>query len=192
MKKLSTLLLIASISLTAVYAQEITIGAKAGLNFATLQPDLSDPATRTSLHLGGMAEISINEMFSIQPELLYSAQGAKDKSDDDEVFKLSYLSLPIMVKYYVMEGLSIEAGPQIGFLLSAEVEDDGETYDLKDDTKGLDFGFSIGAGYKLESGLNFGLRYYLGSDVNDISEDSDQFKNRVFQISVGYFFKGLN
>ncbi|RZJ55928.1 MAG: PorT family protein, partial [Flavobacterium sp.] len=33
---------------------------------------------------------------------------------------LSYLNVPIMAKYYVIEKLSLEAGPQIGFLLSAK------------------------------------------------------------------------
>ncbi|MGI9550310.1 MAG: porin family protein [Aurantibacter sp.] len=191
MKELFTLLLITTVAFAPLNAQDITIGAKAGLNFATLQPDLNDPKSRTSFHLGGMAEIPINEMFSVQPELLYSSQGVKDESDDDEVVRLNYISLPVLAKYYVIEALSIEAGPQFGFLISAEVEDNGETIDIKDDTKSVDVGFAIGAGYKLESGLNFGIRYFLGSDINDIGEDPEKFKNRVFQISVGYFFTSL-
>ena len=190
MKKLHSLLVLVSLSVAATNAQDIQIGAKAGLNLGTLT-DYSDAGSRVSLHLGGMAEIPIKEKFSIQPELLYSAQGVTDKDDDDEVVKLSYLTIPVMAKYYVYETLSIEAGPQFGFLLSAEAEDDGETFDLKDDTKSLDFGIAIGAGYKLENGVNFGIRYYMGSNINDIDEDPDKHKNRVFQISVGYFFKTL-
>lgn len=188
MKKLIVFAAIVIISLTTIGAQDITIGAKAGLNLATLQPELTD--TRTSFHLGGMAEIPLTDVFSIQPELLYSAQGAKDQNDTDnnEIFKVDYLTLPVLAKYYVVDGLSIEAGPQFGFLLSAEVEDNGETSDLKDDTKGIDIGLAVGLGYKLENGLNFDLRYYLGSDINDIGEDPEEFKNRVFQISIGYFF----
>ena len=173
---------------SAGHAQKIHIGAKAGLNMSTIQPDLTDPATRTSFHLGGVIEIPITNDFSIQPELLYSSQGVKDKSDDDEVIRLNYLSLPVLAKYYVWEALSIEAGPQFGILLSAKREDDGETVDLKDRSKATDIGFSLGLGYKLESGLNFGARYYFGSDINDIDEDPSKIKNRVFQISVGYFF----
>ena len=191
MKKLLALILLTSLAFAPINAQDINFGAKAGINLSTLQPDLPDPAARTSIHLGGMAEISINEMFSIQPELLYSAQGVKDESDDNEFVRLSYLTLPVLAKYYLLEGLSVEAGPQFGFLLSAEFEDNGETTDLKDDVKPVDVGFALGAGYKLESGLNFGIRYYLGSDINNIGEDPDKFKNRVFQISVGYFFKVL-
>lgn len=172
---------------TSAHAQGVHIGAKAGLNFATI-PDLNDPTTRTSFHLGALAEFSISEAFSIQPELLYSSQGAKDASDDDEQIKLNYLTLPIMAKYYVWEGLSLEAGPQIGLLLSAEREDDGETEDLKDISKSTDIGLALGVGYKLPGGLHFGARYYFGSDINDIEEDSGKVKNSVFQLSVGYFF----
>jgi len=192
MKKLLIVLLITSYGFNTASAQDIQIGAKAGLNLATLQPDLPDPATRTSLHLGGMAEIPINDALSFQPELLYSVQGVKDESDDDEIVKLSYLNIPLMAKYYLMEGLSVEAGLQIGLLLSAELEDDGESDDIKDALKSTDFGVAFGAGYKLENGVNFGLRYILGSDINDeIGDGGEQLKNRVFQISVGYFFNSL-
>ena len=188
MKKLFALFLITSLALAPIKAQDISFGAKAGVNFATLQPDLPDPESKTGFHIGGVAEIAISDVFSVQPELLYSAQGVHDESDDNEEVRLNYLTLPIMAKYYIIEGLSIEAGPQIGFLLLAEFEDNGETEDLKDDTKGVDFGLAFGAGYKLPQGINFAIRYYLGADVNDISTDPDEFKNRVFQISVGYFF----
>ena len=188
MKKLMVLLAIGTLGFAPINAQDIKFGAKAGVNFATLQPELTD--SRTSFHLGGMAEIMLSDVFSIQPELLYSAQGAKDQNDTDnnEIFKVDYIIVPVMAKYFVLDGLSIEAGPQLGFLLSAEQEDNGETDDLKDITKSTDIGFAIGASYKFENGLNLGARYYLGSDVNDISEDPEEFKNRVFQISIGYFF----
>ncbi|MCG2461508.1 PorT family protein [Flavobacteriaceae bacterium F89] len=188
MKKMLFSTVFTIMGLAALTAQDIKIGANGGVNLSTLQPDLTDPATRTSFHLGGMVEIPLVDALYLQPELLYSSQGVKDKSDDDEVIKLDYLSLPVMVKYYVWDALSVEVGPQFGILLSAKREDNGETEDIKDITKSTDIGFALGLGYKLNNGLNFGARFYLGSDVNDIEEDSDKIKNRVFQISVGYFF----
>lgn len=188
MKKLFVSTAMAVMNLAMINAQEINFGAKAGINLATLRPELTE--SRTSFHLGGMAEITIADDFAIQPELLYSAQGAKDQNDSDnnETFKVDYLTLPVLAKYYLIEGLSVEGGPQIGFLLSSKQEDNGETDDLKDITKSIDIGFSLGAAYKLDNGLQIGARYYFGSDVNDIDEDPDEFKNNVFQFSIGYWF----
>jgi hypothetical protein len=94
----------------------INFGAKAGLNLATLTGDVQGEETKTGFHIGGMAEISLNDKFSVQPELLFSTQGTDSEFGDDGI-NLSYINLPVMAKYYVTEGLSIEAGPQIGFLV---------------------------------------------------------------------------
>lgn len=216
MKKLFTIAAVAVFGFTTVNAQDINFGAKAGVNFATVTGDETDGIeSKTGFHVGVVAEIMISDKFSFQPELMYSSQGAKDsysESENIEGFtysyseeakrKLDYITLPLMAKYYVSEGLSIEAGPQVGFLISSEAENEftetingvtesgSETQDLKDFTSGIDFGVNFGLGYKLDNGLNFGARYNLGlSNIND-GEGSDDFKNQnaVFQLSVGFFF----
>ncbi len=196
-------------ALTAVNAQDITFGAKVGVNLANADAGDFDTDAVTSFHIGVTAELPISDKFSVQPELLYSIQGASltETITEDKyeyLYKLNFINLPIMAKYYVTQGLSLEAGPQIGFLVKAEVETDftdsddssnnvSITTDSKDYYKSIDFGFNIGAGYKLESGLNFTLRYNLGlsnlsdTDHEDVSDDSE-WKNRVLQLSVGYTF----
>ena len=156
----------------------------------------------TAIYFGVYAEIPVSETFSIQPELLYSKQGGtQDGSlvfqeanvNYESTFNLSYLTVPIMAKFYVAKGLSLEAGPQIGFLLKSEVDIEvnnalfasSTTEDVKDFTKSNDFAFNIGAGYQLNSGLNFNLRYNIG--LTDAYEDIDA-KNSVFQVGVGYTF----
>ncbi len=198
MKKSLIIIAIVLFGFTNVNAQDVNFGAKAGVNFASITGDETDDLDmRTSLHVGVVAEIVISDKFSFQPELLYSAQGAKYKeTGDEETYKLDYLNLPLMAKFYVGEGFSLEAGPQIGFLLSAEVdwEEDGDSgsVDIKDEVKGIDFGINFGVGYKTESGLNFGARYNLGladlSDSEMLEADSFKWHNGVIQVSVGYFF----
>ena len=184
MKKLFTITM-ALVAFT-ISAQNVTFGAKAGLNFASMVGDDAEGLDgRTSFHLGATAEIEISESFSIQPELLYSGQGFT--ADGDVTGKVDYINLPVMAKFYVADGFSIEAGPQIGFLASAKYEVDGDSTDIKDALKSTDFALNLGAGYKLDSGLNFGLRYSIGlTDVPD--GDSDGFKHSVVQLSVGYNF----
>jgi len=202
MKKIFIISAIALFGLTAVNAQEVEFGIKGGINLATITgDDFVNFDNRTCFHFGAVVEIGISENFSFQPELLYSCQGS-DYGVDDTSFvdtkaalfngtiKVDYLNVPLMAKYYVSEGLSLEAGPQLGFLISATDEFEGEEEDIKDFVKGIDFGVNFGLGYKLDGGLNFGARYNLGlSNANDDEDLSDiTFKNGVFQFSLGYFF----
>jgi len=110
MKKIMIIAVVAFLSTTAVKAQTISLGAKAGVNFASLSgDDVEDLDARTSFHLGLMAEARFSDKFAIQPEILYSSQGAKV---DDMTLKLDYLTIPVMLKYYVTNEISLEAGPQ--------------------------------------------------------------------------------
>ena len=190
MKKLMLLAAVAVFGLSSVDAQEVKFGAKAGVNFASIGGDETDgQKSRTAFHVGGVAEIGISDKFFVQPELLYSSVGTKFDEGDGE-FKLDYISIPVMAKYMVADGFALEAGPQFSLLMSAKAEGGGESVDVKDFVKGLDLGVGVGASYRMETGLNFGLRYALGlSNIND-GEGSDDFKNQnnVFQFSVGYFF----
>jgi len=187
MKKLILIAIAVIFSLTSVQAQDVNFGAKAGINFTSLNGDDDDLDGKTSFHIGAVAEIPVSDVFSVQPELVFSNQGAKD---GDIKFNVSYLNLPIMAKYYVGEGISIEGGPQIGFLMDAKVKDDDTSVDVKDETKGIDFGLGIGAGYKADSGLNFAIRYNFGlSNIVDEDDAGDfELKNGVVQVSVGFFF----
>ena len=189
---------------------DFRFGAKAGLNLATLAGDTEGAKSRTSFHFGAVAEIMIKEDLAIQPELLYSAQGAKL---DDSTLAFDYLNVPIMAKYFVKEEFTLEAGPQFGYLLSAKLKDDSSangggntvspdttsqrsaaaveeaTVDVKDDLMSFDFGFNIGASYILENGINLSLRYYIGlANANNFEGGDAKFKNSVLQFSVGYFF----
>lgn len=183
MKKILLLAVVTVLGFTNVNAQEIKFGAKGGLNFASVSGDNTEGIdVVTSLNFGVLSEIPVSDKFSFQPELMYSGQGY---SFNENTIALSYLNLPLMGKYYIAKGLSVEAGPQIGFLLSAK----NEETDVKDSFNSFDFGVNFGLGYKLDNGLNFGARYNLGlTDINNLDNSSFKNKNGVFQLSVGYFF----
>ncbi len=219
MKKLLLIVGVAIFTLSA-QSQELRFGVKGGVNLASLGgDDTGDLKGRTGFHVGGLVEIQISDKFSVQPELLYSAQGAEmEFSESFDEFgmnfsmeaksklKLDYINVPIMAKYYVIEGLAIEAGPQIGFLMSAKQKTDvsisgnipeefldmfdfEETdEDVKDQLNTLDFALGLGASYRLDMGVFFGARYSLG--LSNIYKEADDVKNQnnVFQVSVGYTF----
>ena len=215
MKK--TIFLLVSLFTIVSNAQDINYGAKLGLNISSFSGDVSDSKALIGFHLGGFAEIKINDKFSVQPELLFSTQGEKfEYSESDVDFgsyseegktKLNYLNVPVLAKYYVAEKFAILAGPQIGILMSAK-EDisitetfDGETdsfsesIDAKDFYKSLALSFNIGASYSFTDKIFVDARYNLGlssiaKDFTDEFGDSSSFKikNNVIQFSVGYKF----
>lgn len=211
MKKLFLAAIIAVFSLGVINAQGVKFGAKGGLNIAMLSgKSVEDGKALPAFHVGAVAELGLSEKFAIQPELVYSLQGGQRDGEVEALgvvgksnakFKYSYLNIPVMAKYFVTEGLSLEFGPQIGFLMSAKLDTEltfaGETQSndqsIKDDTKSIDFGLGLGAGYRLENGLSFGARYNLGlsnmadTDNNEV-DNNTEYKNGVFQFSVGYFF----
>ncbi|QLE00464.1 PorT family protein [Galbibacter sp. BG1] len=190
MKKLFLTALALTAFAISANAQDFKIGAKAGLNIAHLRGDDAEEfGSRTSFVAGAVAQFPISEKFSFQPELLYSAQGAKE---GNETLKFDYLNVPLMGKYYVADGFSIQAGPQVGFLLSAKAKgEEGDVsaeIDVKDELKNLDFGLNFGLGYEFQNGLFIDGRYNLG--LSNIVEDDDveEVYNGVFQFTLGYFF----
>ncbi|OXA71116.1 hypothetical protein B0A67_12660 [Flavobacterium aquidurense] len=142
-------------------AQQTRFGVKGGLNISTVVGgDVDDTKSLVGFHVGGFAEIKVFDKFFIQPELLYSAQGTKVDGPlgGDADLKLNYLNIPVLAKYYIVDKFSVEAGPQLGILLSAKAE--GQ--DIKDYTRSVDLGFNIGAGYNFTDNLSVGLRYTIG------------------------------
>ncbi|MHC0445362.1 porin family protein [Flavobacterium sp. 3-218] len=190
--------------------QKVKLGIKAGLNMANLSVDESElnSSDKTGFTAGLMVEIPLAKKFSVQPELLYSQQGSKFSYSDAEVsnsnfkstIKLSYLNIPVMLKYYVTKGLSVQAGPQIGILLKSNNEyqdnflgyDNKESMNLKEYSSGIDTSVNFGLGYQFRDKFYADARYNLS--YSNVFKESDvsyfinsDMKNRVFQITIGYF-----
>ncbi|WP_196893215.1 porin family protein [Aureivirga marina] len=181
-------------------AQEVEFGAKAGINFSNASGDIKNNSAKLGFYVGGLADIKISDKFSIQPELVYSLEGynletltvdGASITTEDKPLNLSYLNVAGMAKYYITDGLNVEAGPQIGFLLGASFDGESEIsgVEIKDGYKSINFGLNFGAGYELESGLGFNARYALG--LSSIAEDVDgeSFSEKTATFSIGVFYK---
>ena len=211
MKKLLLFAVVAVFGITQTNAQEMSFGVKAGVNLANVGGDVDeDTDMKLGMHIGGFAEFMLSEKFAIQPELLFSMKGYKSEYSEAEMgvsvnyenkVNLNYIDIPIMAKYYIVEGFDVHAGPQIGFLMSAKGKSKasatvmGQHYseeteeDLKDFMNTIDFGLGFGVGYKLDMGVFFNARYNLGlSNIFDVDTDDFSVQNNVIQISAGYAF----
>ncbi|WJS94052.1 PorT family protein [Flavobacterium johnsoniae] len=215
MKK-SKLIICALLMCAGAMAQteKVKLGVKAGLNISSLTFDENElkSSDKTGFTAGLMAEIPLAKSFSVQPELLFSQQGMKLSYSDPEVqnshykstIALNYLNIPIMLKYYVAKGFSLQAGPQVGILLKANNKyqdnflgyDNHDKIDLKDYSNGVDASVNFGLGYQFQNKFYADVRYNMS--YNDVFKDAtsntnyiikSDMKNRIFQVTVGYFFK---
>lgn len=172
---------------------DITVGPKVGFNVSNISN--SDANSKFSFHLGGFAEFKMNDFFAIQPELLYSRQGASDKIEGVKYkLRVNYLNIPVLAKLYVLDELSVDLGPEFAFALNAKEKAKAggtTTKNTIDDVNTFVVNFAIGLSYNWED-IMFSARYNLGlSNVFDKDYAGGNNKNHVFQLSVGYRFGGL-
>ncbi|WP_108804390.1 porin family protein [Aquimarina sp. Aq107] len=199
MKRNVFILIVIIFSFISVNAQKISdedplyarAGFKGGVNYSSILGDADDTSGRVRIHLGALVEYPISSTFYIQGELLYSAQGYKaEVAGQEQKISLNYISLPIVTKFYVTEKISLETGPQFSILTTVGNDDVADNDPFFDAFNDFDFSWAVGAGYKLESGLFFQLRYNLGlTNINDTGVIDITNRNSVAQLSVGYLFK---
>ena len=212
MKKLIVLTGVLLLAYTSGQAQSdsksVELGAKAGVNLSTISgDDFDDVDSRTSFNIGLVAEIPISERFSFQPEVFYSGQGFDIlERNQDNIFdtnenieyQLDYIQVPLLLKAYLIKGLSVEAGPQFGFKVheefDAEPNSDGGDLEINSDdsyVKDFETSLAFGTSYKFDSGFFLSARYTMGLTnifkEDTLFEDVDG-KNEVLQFGLGLMF----
>ena len=191
MKKI--IFLAAAIVISTAAFSQTSFGLKGGLNLATLTNSDDEAKMKPSIYAGGFLEYRLNFIVSISPELYYSRQGFHAKESDVNMdFRFNYINLPVLVKLYVADGLSLDLGPQVGYLLNSKVwgkfDGVGVTLDANDffDLNSVDVSFAMGLTYNLGNCFLQG-RYNLG--LTDVAKDDpDHSKNSVIQFGIGYRF----
>ncbi len=193
--------MVAVFATTQLFAQKkVSPGIRAGVNVATLSNINAD--FKTDFYAGGILSLNLGQRYTLQPELIYTRQGAGNVTffDDEsgeprgqENVTIQYLSLGAINKFYFVDGFHGLIGPS----LDMKIGKNFPRVDFDDDDYGgMDLGISIGLGYTLPIGLTvegrfktgmldaFNNDYFLGlfDDPDDIS------LNRVFQLGVSYSF----
>ncbi len=185
------------------YAQrKISPGIRAGVNVATLSN--IDADFKTDFYAGGILSLNLGRRYTLQPELIYTRQGANNvtfidyDANNNEVTRredvtIQYLSLGAINKFYFVEGFHGLLGPSIDMKIGKNFP----RIDFDDDDYGgVDLALSLGLGYTLPMGLTFEGRFKTGvlDAFNNnyflgIFDDPDRISlNRVFQIGLSYSF----
>jgi hypothetical protein len=169
-------------SLHTINAQ-VSAGIKGGVNFATLSGFNGD--SRVAAHAGVFLNHTFNNNWSFQPELIYSGEGQRYFSDGFErTIALEYVQIPLMIQYFPMEKLYLEAGPQVGLLASAKDKaDDGDfDYNVKNEFRNTQVGLNVGVGVKLNPSIGLYGRYSFG--LTDVTFDDIIDQSRVGQVGL--------
>ncbi|MEI9807845.1 MAG: porin family protein [Bacteroidota bacterium] len=194
MRKLLAAMVAAMLCCSFVFAQKTkaTLGFKAGVNVSSFRTAVDysyfDKNLKLGQVFGAFVQIPVcSSRFTIQPEFLYSQLGAKGTSTPygEATFRYNYFSIPVLVKYKVVNSFNVFAGAEADFLLRARLKQLYKTSTITYDIKDFDFAYTAGVGASAKQ-WTFDLRYIHGSQ--DVSPDADEttFFNQAVQFTLGY------
>src|SRR5688572_29752209 len=130
---------------TCCFAQKFQFGAKAGVNISNFTGGNFEDVEKKSLvgfHGGLYLRFSLPKI-SIQSETMISTQGAKiDSINGSYNWKLTYITVPVMLQYRFASSIFLEAGPQFGFKIDEEIGDQT----IENFANELDLSFGVGLG----------------------------------------------
>ncbi|MCK0200357.1 porin family protein [Ornithobacterium rhinotracheale] len=210
MRKLILTSVVALIGLCSMQAQHLGFGVRGAYNYSSLRGTAATGLSlegRSGYQVGLFAEVPLLGKWSVQPEVYYSTQGAKNLFNQGDEFKTQNINIPILAKYYIVSGLNVQFGPQISFKTGsdysfdkARVNQAWKNISSGEMAKGTNFGAVLGLGYRVPVvGLSIDARYTLGL-TNVVNDDQtvkeaikavgakDNFKNGIFSVGVGYSF----
>ena len=202
MKKISLITLLACLTI-AVSSQSllpIKYGIKAGLNIANIISIPTDKvknitsSSKIGITGGFYMEIALNDKWYINPELLYSQEGAsfnydythdyninsRDEYTTTNDLSLSYVKLNPTVSYKASDKLSLNLGPSVAFLMSSNylyTQNPTNQHTLSDgefNEESLDIGLNFGISYYINENLLIDSKLYTGfMNIGEISRPID-------------------
>lgn len=197
MKNIKVLLISALLTWQFGNAQGIDFGIQGGFVNSDADIDVSildislfniGAVNESGFYIGVVVDVEATPNFHIQPELTFANAG-----------DLSFIYLPIMMKYYVIPKVNIQLGPQFNF--STDLSDIkqairdiegviGTNGDLDDVLNSLAFDLGFGVGVDIIDKLRGQARYAIPlSDLYDgpLGGTLD-IKNSTLQIGLVYMF----
>lgn len=189
------LIVLSAILATLPGNAQIQFGIKASVNFSSLiGPYMISSGTKAGFQGGALVAIPIKSSFSLQPEVNYSIQGAKSPPNGSaHILTETYINVPVLIKYKRPSGFFAETGPQIGFLLNANISGGPGSGDVTPGYNPADLSWAFGLGYfvkAIKAGIDARYNIDFTSVVRSRYGSSGTTFNSVFQVGVFYLFGG--
>lgn len=181
---------------------QLQYGIKANLG-GSCQSDLLELANncdfRFAYSFGAVAKYQVTDGFALKSGLEYQQKGREiDENGTDLSNKLKYLNLPLKAEFSAGENAGFTkgqrvyfaVGPYLGYLLDADGELNGNSFDLKADTKDFDLGLGFEIGFEFpvlnEKSFLLGLNYDMG--LTEIYKSEKDLHNKMASVSLGLMF----
>ena len=194
------LLLLCLAAIPGMARAQWSIGGKAGTNWSTVRYPRNILNDKAGFILGGQAGVALtyqcNQYFDLQLELLYATHGYHDNSlacndaQGNTLYKgyschIHYIDIPLLVKFFPVAGLNIQAGPKLG--IGCALTDSWKGVENFQQPAGTELGLVFGLGYEFDFGVFIDARYTLGL-TRSIRGAEKGYEGRHTGFSVGYRF----
>lgn len=178
MKKIKILVILILVSVIKLNAQKkLNLGISAG--YINLSQDIklgSSPlgvVKESGFYIGIYKSYKISDKIKIQPEINWGLISGK-KENYHQIF------MPLILKYYFIEKINIQIGPQIDFDFADS---------SSEETNVFGFGGLVGLEYAIKENIFVTTRYVLGfTDTYKKNTLNLNGKTNVFQFGLGYRF----
>lgn len=172
-------------------------GARLGINFASLGGEyFDDLGLKTGMNLGGVIGLRLSQSAPVFLEsgLYYTERGGKDGKDKAS---LTYLEIPILIKYGIQLSDNVFLLPYVGpyfsygFAGRTKIKAEDISDNSYDYFRHGDMGFKFGCGIEYnnlyaEAGFQLGVAN-IAKD-NDYNKYNDEARNRAFYVNIGVNF----
>lgn len=180
---------------------QVRYGVRAGVNFSGIPTKIEVNGSKvkadnvkglTRLYAGALVDVPFTERWHLQAEADFAWMGCKV---DEQKIKETQIQIPVMAKFYIMQGLPVLLGPYGSYSTSVKLDNDGTKVSLDDFYNKWDFGLQTGLAYEFNFGLFVEFRYvrgFVNIAKDNTSSDPDAQKlymyNQAFQGGIGYRF----
>jgi len=184
--KRTILFLLLSVAFYKLSAQGLkkknTFGVMAGISTSSIT---NYDGRLLSGFTGGLYwEWKFSDRFALQSNFLYIQKGEKENGNLSEL-KLTYINMPMMLKYYGTDKLCFLAGINSDFLLDVA----SNNLD-KNDFKNTDWGIPIGFSYDLSKYFQLGITYNFGlRSIADTNISSEKLRNNFGKSDIDIPFQ---
>ncbi|MFN8340798.1 MAG: outer membrane beta-barrel protein [Cyclobacteriaceae bacterium] len=191
-------MIVAFPGLSGLYAQQKGWGVEAGYSITNQRTVMKTPSSESisfgrnasRFALGAFRDFSIGKGLSLRGGARYTAMGFA-KHGYIESVSINYLTLPVSLRYFASDYLSIGAGVYLSFTVGGSTLNGQaitRTYHKNDD------GVFLLAEYKLPANLSVSMQYVIGhknvilADSDPILQFSQTTTNRALHLMLIYHF----